>query len=96
MKKKFVAKRCNFYIRCIKTTVNDGKFKQDKNLQKPLRTRAKNKRGARKYPLRVNTLHHPNSFNSIMMASFLPVIVSKKNKQTKKNMPFITVSHKFT
>ena len=41
-----------------------------------------------------------NSFNSsmIMMASFLPVIliVSKKNKQTKKNMPFITVSHKFT
>ena len=40
-----------------------------------------------------------NTFNSaviLMMASFLPVIVNKKNKQTKKNMPFITVSHKFT
>ena len=31
-----------------------------------------------------------------MMASFLPVIVSKKNKQTKKNMSFIAVYHKFT
>ena len=36
--------------------------------------------------------------NSTMMASFLPVIVSKKNKQTEKNMSFIAVyitnSHK--
>ena len=35
-----------------------------------------------------------NSFNStiiMIMASFLPVIVSKKNKQTKKNMSFIAV-----
>ena len=33
-----------------------------------------------------------------MMASYLglPVIVSKKNKQTEKNMPFIAVFHKFT
>ena len=31
-----------------------------------------------------------------MMASFLPVIVSKKNKQTEKNKPFIAVSHKLT
>ena len=76
-KKKFVAKRHNFYIRCFKTTVNDGKFEQDKNLQNPLRTRAKNKQSARKYPLRENTLPHPNSFNSIMMASFLPVSVSQ-------------------
>ena len=30
------------------------------------------------------------------MASFLPVIVSKKNKQTEKNMSFIAVYHKFT
>ena len=27
-------------------------------------------------------------FNSTIMASFLPVIVSKKNKQTEKNMSF--------
>ena len=47
-------------IRCIKTPVNDRKSKQDKNLQNPSRTRAKNKRAARKYPLRANTLHHPN------------------------------------
>ena len=55
MKKKFAAKRRNFYICCIKTPVNDQKSKQDKNLQNPLRTRAKNKRcakipTARKYP----------------------------------------------
>ena len=37
-----------------------------------------------------------NAFNSGMMASFLPVIVSKKNKQAKKNMSFIAMSHKFT
>ena len=37
-----------------------------------------------------------NSFNSTMMASFLPVIVSKKNKQTKKNMSFIAVYHIFS
>ena len=37
-----------------------------------------------------------NAFNSTMMASFLPVIVSKKNRQTEKNMSFIAVSHKFT
>ena len=42
-----------------KTPVNDRKSKQDKNLQNPLRTRAKNKLGVRKYPLRENTLHHP-------------------------------------
>ena len=60
-KKKFAAKRRDFYIRCIKTPVNDQKSKQDKNLQNPLRTRAKNKRGARKYPLHENTLHHPRS-----------------------------------
>ena len=35
-------------------------------------------------------------FNSTIMASFLPVIVSKKNKQTEKNMSFIAVYHKFT
>ena len=35
-------------------------------------------------------------FNSTMMASFLPVIVSKKNKQTEKNMYFIAVYHKLT
>ena len=35
-------------------------------------------------------------FNSTMMASFLPVIVSKKNKQPEKNMSFIAVYHKFT
>ena len=59
-KKKFVAKRRDFYIvRCIKTPVNDRKSKQDKNLQNPLKTRAKNKRVARKYHLRENTLHHP-------------------------------------
>ena len=29
------------------------------------------------------------------MALFLPVIVSKKNKQTEKNMSFIAVYHKF-
>ena len=37
-----------------------------------------------------------NAFNSAMitmMASFLPVIVDKKNKQTEKNMPFISVSY---
>ena len=44
-----------------------------------------------KVPFKTN-----NSFNSTMMASFLPVIVSKKNKQTKKNMSFIAVYHKFT
>ena len=59
--KKFVAKQSDLYIRCIKTPVNDRKSKQDQNLQNPLRTRAKNKRGARKYPLRENTLHHPMS-----------------------------------
>ena len=47
------------YTSCIKTPVNDRKSKQDKNLQNPLRTKAKNKGGARKYPLRENTLHHP-------------------------------------
>ena len=44
-----------------------------------------------KVPFKTN-----NSFNSTMMASFLPVIVSKKNKQTEKNMSFIAVYHKFT
>ena len=37
-----------------------------------------------------------NFFISTMMALFLPVIVSKKNKQTEKNMSFIAVYHKFT
>ena len=37
-----------------------------------------------------------NVFNSTMMASFIPVIVNKKNKQTEKNMYFIAVSHKFS
>ena len=45
VKKKFDAKRHNFYIRSIKTPVNDRESKQDKNLQNPLRTRVKNKRG---------------------------------------------------
>ena len=39
-----------------------------------------------------------NTFNSTMMASFVPIIVSKKNKQTDKSMFFIvqclTNSHK--
>ena len=68
-KKKFAAKRCNFYIRCIKTPVNDQKSKQDKNLQNPLRIRAKNKRSARKYPLRENTLHHPTSTRTQLIGS---------------------------
>ena len=34
--------------------------------------------------------------NSTMMALFLQGIVSKKNKQTEKNMSFIAVYHKFT
>ena len=37
-----------------------------------------------------------NVFNSTMMASFLLVIVNKKNKQTEKNLYFIAISHKFT
>ena len=37
-----------------------------------------------------------NAFNSGTMASFSPVIVSKKNKQAKKNMSDIAMSHKFT
>ena len=44
-----------------------------------------------KVPFKTN-----NSFNFTMMASFLPVEVSKKNKQTQKNTSFIAVSHKFT
>ena len=55
--KKVCPETTRFYIRCIKTPVNDRKSKQDTNLQNPLRTRAQNKRGARKYPLRENTLH---------------------------------------
>ena len=35
-------------------------------------------------------------FHSTMIASFLSEIVSKKNKQTEKNMSFIAVYHKFT
>ena len=45
-----------------------------------------------KMPFKTN-----NSFNSTMMASFLPVIVGKKNKQTKKIwllLQCITNSHK--
>ena len=45
---KVYAKRRDFYILCIKTPVTDRKSKQDKKLPNPLRTRAKNKRGARK------------------------------------------------
>ena len=37
-----------------------------------------------------------NFLNSTMMASFLLVTVSKKNKQTEKNVSFIAVYHKFT
>ena len=37
-----------------------------------------------KVPFKTN-----NAFNSTMMASFLLVIVSKKNKQTWKNMSFV-------
>ena len=44
------------------------------------------RKGDSKVPFKTN-----NSFNSTMMASFLPVLVSKKNKQTKKNMSFIAV-----
>ena len=33
-----------------------------------------------------------NYFNSTMTASFLPVIVSKKNKQTEKNLFYCSVS----
>ena len=39
-----------------------------------------------------------NAFSSTMMASFLPVIVSEKNKEIEENMSFImfiTVSHKW-
>ena len=64
MEKKFDAKRRDLFIRCIKTPVNDRKSKQDKHLQNPLKTRAKNKRGARNYPLRENTLHHPTIFSA--------------------------------
>ena len=44
-----------------------------------------------KVPFKTN-----NSINSTMMALFLLVIVSKKDKQTKINMYFITMYHKFT
>ena len=44
-----------------------------------------------KLPFKTN-----NSLNSTMTASFLQVIVSKKNKQAKKKMSFIEVYHKFT
>ena len=37
-----------------------------------------------------------NAFNSTVMASFLLAIVSKKKKQTEKNMSVIAMSHKFT
>ena len=47
-------------------------------------------KGDIKVPFKTN-----NNFNSTMMASFLPVIVSEKKKQTEKNMPFIEMSHKF-
>ena len=48
--------------------VKDRKSKQDKNLQNPLKTRVKNKRGARKYSLRENTLHHPITYiNSLYL-----------------------------
>ena len=46
-------------MRFLYTPVNKRKSKQDENLQNPLRNKAKNKRGARKYPLRENTLNHP-------------------------------------
>ena len=37
------------------------------------------------------------AFNSEIMASFLPtVLVSKKKKQTEKNITFFAVSHEFT
>ena len=45
----------------------------------------------RQVPFKTN-----KTFNFTMMASFLPVTVSKKNKQTEKNKPFIAVSHKLT
>ena len=78
-KKKFAAKQRNFYIesrlRCINfnTPVNDWKSKQDKNLQKTLvtRPRAKNKQGARKYPLRENTLHHPTPLSFRLVAHII-------------------------
>ena len=37
-----------------------------------------------------------NAFNFTMMASFLQVIMSKKEQTNRKNMYFIAVSHKFT
>ena len=40
MKKKDDAKRHDFYIRYIKTSVNGRKSKQDEISQKPLRARA--------------------------------------------------------
>ena len=45
-------KRRDFHIglRCIKTPVNDQKSKQDKNLQNPLRTRAKKQTRCAKIP----------------------------------------------
>ena len=43
-----------------------------------------------------NAIQSKLLFYSTMMASFLPVIVSKKNKQTEKNISFIAVYHKFT
>ena len=74
--KKFAAKRSDFYIRCIKTPVNKRKSKQEKKLQNPLRTRAKNERGAQKYPLRENTLHH--SSNYMIFSGLLPRIIGFK------------------
>ena len=47
MKKKVCRETTRFYLCCIETPVNKRKSKQNKNLQNPLRTRAKNKRGAR-------------------------------------------------
>ena len=45
--KKVCRETTRFLYHCIKTPVNDRKSKQDKNVQNPSRTRAKNKRGAR-------------------------------------------------
>ena len=47
-------------------------------------------------PKKVIKVSFKTCFNSTMMASFLPVIVSKKDKLTQENIYFIAVSHKFT
>ena len=71
-KKSLLRNDAIFIYAALKHQVNDRKSKQEcqnKNLQNPLGTnvRAKNKRGARKYTLRENTL--PTLLNIILRNS---------------------------